>query len=67
MIGSQIKKYLTDNGIKQSFVCERADIKPDRMSVICSGNARIEAYEYIKICRALGVNYDTFIFEGEEE
>lgn len=65
MIGSAIKAYLEKNGIKQSFVAEKAGIDPSRMSAICNNGRSIDCVTYYKICKALNVPLGLF-FEGLE-
>lgn len=58
--GSDIKKYLEDNGIKQSFVSEQTGIPAPILNMMLNDNRKIEANEYMKICDALGVPLDYF-------
>lgn len=60
MKGSDIKKYLEDNGIKQSFVSEQTGIPAPILNMMLNDNRKIEANEYMKICDALGVPLDYF-------
>ncbi|KSV60279.1 helix-turn-helix domain-containing protein [Acetivibrio ethanolgignens] len=60
MKGSDIKKYLDDNGIKQTFVSEKTGIPAPILSMILNNNRKIEANEYMKICDAIGVPLDYF-------
>ena len=65
MVGKEIKEYLEQNGIKQSFVAEKVGITPSQMSGICNKGRSIDCVLYYKICRALNVPLDLF-FEGLE-
>lgn len=67
MVGQRIKTYLEEHGIKQVFLAEKADIPPMILSVILSGQRKIEVMEYYRICRALGVDLMSFIADGETE
>ena len=65
MVGQRINKYLTDNGIRKSFVAERAGISRSKMTQICSErNRKVDAVVYYRICKALHVPLETFL-EGE--
>lgn len=60
MKGSDIKKYLLSNGIKQSYVSERTRIPAPILNMMLNDNRKIEANEYMKICEAIGVPLDYF-------
>lgn len=60
MKGSDIKKYLKENGIKQSFVSERTGIPAPILNMMLNDNRKIEANEYMQICEAIGVSLDYF-------
>ena len=60
MKGSDIKKYLESNGIKQSFVSEQIGIPAPILNMMLNDNRKIEANEYMKICDAIGVPLDYF-------
>ena len=64
MVGERIKQYLTDNGIKQTFVAEKVGITQPQMSEICNKGRSIDCLLYYRICKALNVPLETFL-EGE--
>lgn len=66
MVGERIKQYLTDNGIKQTFVAEKVGITQPQMSEICNKGRSIDCLLYYRICKALNVPFETFL-EGEVE
>ena len=66
MVGEKIKNYLNENGIKQTFIADKTGLSNSCISAICGGNRKIEVIEYLKICRALGVEPDTFLV-GEDQ
>ena len=67
MVGSNIKQYLKDNGIKQSFLVEKTGLSACAISDLCNGKKkRIDILVYYKICRALGVDLAFFITGGKE-
>ena len=57
MKGSDIKKYLIENGIKQSYL---SGIPSPILNMILNDNRKIEANEYMRICDALGVPLEQF-------
>jgi transcriptional regulator with XRE-family HTH domain len=65
MVGIKIGQYLTDNGIKQSFVADKVGIAKSQMSDICTKGRTIDCVLYYKICKALNVPLEMFL-EGEE-
>lgn len=67
MVGQRIKAYLVDNGIKQTFLSEKTGIPSPIITAMLSGQRRIEVMEYYQICRALKVDFMTFIADGEAE
>lgn len=60
MTGSDIKKYLQENGIKQSFVSKQAQIPGPIFNAMLNDNRKIEANEYMRICDVLQVPLDFF-------
>ncbi len=60
MKGSDIKKYLEENGIKQAFVSEKTGIPAPILNMMLNDNRKIEANEYMKICDAIGVPLEQF-------
>ena len=67
MVGQRIKSYLTENGIRQSFLSEKTNIPSSIMTAILNGTRKIEVMEYYRICTALKVDMMTFIADGESE
>ena len=65
MVGERIKTYLTDNGIKQSFVADKVGIPASQLSDICNKGRSLDCVTYYKICNVLNVPLDTFL-QGEE-
>ena len=66
-IGIKIKEHLDQNGIKYSFVAEKANIPAPVMSVILSGSRDVKILEYYRICRVLNVPFEKFIDNSEDE
>lgn len=59
--GSEIKKYILENGIKQNFIAEQTKISAPVLNLILNDKRRIEVNEYIKICNAINVPFVYFI------
>lgn len=64
-IGLRIQAYLKEKGIKQSFIAEKLGFTDSKLSGICNGQRGITCVDYARICKALGVEYGTFL-EGLE-
>ena len=65
MIGAIIKKYLKDNGIKQAFLVEKTGLTAAQVSDICNHDRKVDAIEYYRICKALGVDLEYFVKKAE--
>ena len=63
MVGKRISEYLTDHGIKQGFIADKAGIPHSQMSEICKKGRTIDCMTYYKICKALNVPLETFLVE----
>ncbi len=61
MICTEIKKYITENGIKFAFVAEKSGMSANVFSGILNGKRSLKAEEYVNICRALNVPLDKFV------
>lgn len=60
-VNKKLRKYLEDNGIKQSFLISVTGISQEKMSNIITGKRKITAEELSKICIALNVSADLFL------
>lgn len=60
MIGLKIKKYLNDNGIKQSYLAKKMGMPISTFSYMLNDKRKIEIDEYFKICSILNVSIETF-------
>lgn len=61
MVGSKIKDYLNENGIKQSFLAEKTGLSNSQVSDICIHDRKIDCVEYFRICKALDLPLDYFL------
>lgn len=57
---SVIKKYLTENGIKQNFVAEKAGMSPELFRRSLDGSRKLQADEFIAICSVLSLDLEAF-------
>lgn len=64
--GFLIKKYLQNNGIKQTFLAYRSGIETRRLNLMLNGNLGINADDYISICKALGKNIEDFEYPDRQ-
>ncbi len=55
------KKYLDDNGYKQKFVAQKANINETNFSAIVTGKNKCSLENYVAICQALKLKFGTFI------
>ena len=60
MLGSLIKDYLAEKGVKQSFLVEKTGMGASKISKICNHDQVIDAITYKRICDALGLPLDYF-------
>lgn len=63
MVGSLIKSYLQDHGLKQKIVAEKSDIPLQTFNAILNGQRKLEVGEYFRICNAIGESVDYFANE----
>lgn len=67
MKGSDIKVYLVKNGLKQSYVAEKAGISETIFCMMLNDKRRIEVNEYMRICDAIGVPLDQFKTDTQDK
>lgn len=54
-----IREKIEENGIKQSFIAEKCGVPgftAQKLSFSVTGRRNLQAYEFIAICRVIGVN-----------
>lgn len=66
-VGERIGQYLDENGIMKSHVANKAGIPYQRFCEITWGNRRIEAEEYINVCKVLKKDPDFFMDTAPKE
>lgn len=66
-VGERIKAYLSEQGLKQNKVAEKAGISNDKFNLSMNGKRKIPLDEYAKICNVLGVPADTFLDGSSQE
>ena len=65
MLGTTIKKYIDDKGLKQQKVAMDAGLTAQQLSDICCERRKVDALEYFRICKALDVDLDYFARQVE--
>lgn len=60
LLGSRIKEYLDDNGIKYTHVSEKTGIPMNALSPLLNEKRDVKATEYFVICHALNVPLTKF-------
>lgn len=60
MLGGRIKQHMDENGLKYSYIAERAHIPCQTFSAMLNGKRSIKAEEYFDICKALNVEPNEF-------
>jgi len=66
MVANAIALYLEENGIRQSFICERTELTELCVSLALSGQRKLSIEEYAEICAALDLPYQ-FFFERRKK
>lgn len=56
MLGTYLKQYMKNNGIKQSYLSEKTGITQQTLTAILDGQRKMEVAEYYDICAAIGVS-----------
>lgn len=56
MLGTLIKEYMKDNGIKQSYVADKMGTSPQILGTILNEKRKLEAAEFFKLCDAIGAD-----------
>ena len=63
-VARRIKEYLEINGVKQSFVAEKAGIDNAIFNNILNGKQRLTVDRLLLICKALNVKPEFFLNEN---
>ena len=61
LVRDAIKRYLNENGIKQSYLAEKIGMSAPTLSALLNGKRSFEIEEYINICNALKLPFDFFM------
>lgn len=64
-VGKRIQLYIKEHGIKQTFLADKIGFTDAKLSAIVNGQRGIDCIDYAILCKALGVDYGTFL-EGVE-
>lgn len=60
MLGTEIRNYISEVGLKMSAVAEKANIPTNTFSAMMNDKRKITVEEYFAICKALNVTLDKF-------
>lgn len=60
MLIENIKHYIEDNNMNQTAIARKAGITKQAMSSVMNGKRKLQADEYLSICKVLGVSADFF-------
>jgi transcriptional regulator with XRE-family HTH domain len=63
MVGAMIKQYLSEHGIKQTYLAQSTGLTDQMISDICNNDRKIDCVEYYKICKALNLPLEYFLAE----
>lgn len=63
VIAKNIKNYISERGIRQSFVAEKVNIPSSALSKMLAGEQTIDVVTYYEICKTLHVPLETFVEE----
>lgn len=64
-VQKRIAEYVTNTGIKQSFIVGKTGLSPNRVSAILNCKSKMSADEYELFCRALNMTPGEFIKSQE--
>ncbi|MEA4919338.1 MAG: helix-turn-helix transcriptional regulator [Clostridiaceae bacterium] len=56
-----IRQYVKENGIKNTYVYEKAGMTQSAFLLALNGKRKLTADEYVAICKALNVPLDKFV------
>lgn len=60
-LNEKLNKYISDKGIKKSYISSKTGMTQDRISRIMRGIAKITGDEFLSICIILDVDPNEFI------
>lgn len=60
-IGSKIKDYLIEKGIKQTYLAKMSNISESKLNLTLNDKRHLKFEEYETICWVLGVGVDQFL------
>jgi len=67
MVKDNIRQYLANNGISQTFVSQRTGIHISKVNAILKSTRSLNIEDYALICQALKVPLDTFVNSPDED
>lgn len=64
-VQARIARYVSDNGIKQTFIADKTGLSKNTISAILTLNRKMSADEYEMICKALNKTPNDFMLIEE--
>ena len=62
-IGKNIKKYRTQNGLRQESLAEKADLSANYIGMVERGERSLSLESFVIIANSLGVSADMLLFD----
>ena len=67
VVEARISEYIRNHGIRQSFICEKADIDQDAFSKILNGKRDMKLDDFERMCKVLKKSPNDFVKPEEIE
>lgn len=65
-IALAVRDYLSEHGIKQSFVADKCGWSRQKMNCMINGKAKMTADDFQEICKAVGAPYEIFLNTSQD-
>lgn len=59
-VNLKLKEIIDERGIKQSHICQKANMSADCVSRILNCTRKLTAEEFLRICDVLGIDTEQF-------
>ena len=56
----RLNNYISEKGLKQTYVAEKSGLTADNLSKILNGNRKLTAEEFLNICKVLSLDPKEF-------
>lgn len=61
-----LQKYISDNGLKQKTIADKAELPESTLSMILTGKRKCEVNEFFAICKAIKVSPMKFVVKNQD-